>query len=124
MQTQLAADRLTDAQRELIGRCLRAFVDGPYVSNDNEFHTVMGVWRKEASAVAAEWPEPASNGYTFVTVNNTLNNLLGYPHGHWNELSDTTGADPQQLDAALARWRGEEVGEAENKGLQHFNRMM
>lgn len=104
--TRQAVERLMGVeQRQLVGLCLRAMVEGPYVP-EWEFQTIMGVERAEAAEVAESWPEPASNGKTFVTVNNTLNNFLGYPHGRWGELSQYIGADQQQVADALMAWRG------------------
>lgn len=105
-----ALQRLTPRQRDLIGLSLRAIIDGPYIE-DWEFHAVMGVPREEAREVLASWPESASHGRTFVTVNNALNNLLGYPHNQWRELSAFIGADQAEVDAALATWRGDRPDE-------------
>jgi hypothetical protein len=100
-----AFSRLSADQQTLVGLCLRAIVDGPYVP-DSEFQTVMGVTREEAAAVASAWPDPAAARFTFVAVSNTLNNFLGYPHKRWPELSEFIGADSRQLVAAPGAWRG------------------
>jgi len=110
-------ERLSDDQRALIGLCLRAVVDGPYIP-DWEFQTVMCVTREEAAAVADSWPDPTGAPVTFVTVNNTLNNLLGYPHKRWPELSEYLDADSRPLVAALARWRGRDL--PDDPGLRYF----
>jgi hypothetical protein len=113
-----ACDRLSEDQRALVCLCLRAVVDGPYISDDGEFQTVMGVTREETAAVAAAWPDPNSAPHTFVAVNNALNNLLGYPHKRWPELSEYIGADSRPVVAALARWRGQDLpGDA---GIRYF----
>lgn len=113
-----AFDRLSDDQQALVGLCLRAVVDGPYISDDGEFQTVMGVTRAQTAAVAAAWPDPTGAPYTFVAVNNALNNLLGYPHKHWPELSEYLGADSGPVVAALARWRGRNL--PEDAGMRYF----
>ena len=98
--------------------CLRAIVDGPYISDDDEFQTVMGVTRKQTAAVAASWPDPTGAPFTFVAVSNTLNNLLGYPHKRWRELSKFIGADSTPVVAALGQWRGQKL--PTNPGLRYF----
>ena len=65
----------------------------------------MGVTREETAAVHAAWPSPNPGGNTFLAVNNTLNNLLGYPHREWEELSRYAGTNPEEIAATLARWR-------------------
>jgi hypothetical protein len=65
----------------------------------------MGVSRSAGAVVAAFWPEPAPNGYSFLAVNNALNNLLGYPHGQWRQPSREIGAGEQEVAQALMCWR-------------------
>ena len=115
-RTEAAFERLSDDERALVGLCLRAIVDGPYVP-EWEFQTVMCVTREEAAAVADSWPDPTGAPFTFVTVSNTLNNLLEYPHNRWAELSEYLNADSRPLIAALARWRGEDLPAP---GLRYF----
>lgn len=100
-----AFGRLSEQQRKLIGLCLHEVVDGPYLP-DWEFSTLMGLERAEVVAVAVAWPDPGGAPFTFRAVNNTLNNLLGYPHNHWPQLAERVGADRSCLIEALARWRG------------------
>lgn len=113
-----AFDRLSEEQRALVGSCLRAIVDGPYINGDDEFQTVMGVTREEAAAVAAAWPDPTGAPFTFVAVSNTLNNLCGYPHKRWPELSEQIGVGSEPVVAALASWRGQHT--PDDPGLRHF----
>jgi hypothetical protein len=112
-RAQAAVDRLSDAQRILVGACLRAIVDGPYVADDGEFQTIMGVTRPQTAAVASTWPD-----FVFVAVSNTLNNLLGYPHKRWPQLSEEIGADSRRVEAALATWRGQDLNN--DPGLRYF----
>ncbi len=116
-----AFDRLSEEQRTLVGLCLHAVVDGPFISSDAEFQTVMGVTRKEVAAVAASWPDPAGAPLTFVAVNGTLNNLLGYPHERWPALYERIGVDSRPVVAALAQWRGHEL--PGSPGRRYFESM-
>ncbi len=94
--TQAAIARLSASQLDLVGLCLRAIVDGPYLSNDDEFHTVMGATRAEAAKISGSWSQVANESRVYMVVNNALNNLLGYPHGRWTELETFLGADEQR----------------------------
>jgi hypothetical protein len=106
-----AVDRLTPAQRQLVGLCLKAIVERSYIERDGEFHSVMGVWRDEAVLVATMWPEIDPRCMPFLVVNNTLVNLLGFPHGQWATLSELVGLDEQAaktvLTEMLTAWREE-----------------
>ena len=117
-RAEAAFERISDDQIALIGRCLRAIVEGPYIDDDYEFQTVIGVTRDEAATVAASWPDPTGAPYTFVVVSNTLNNLLGYPHKRWPELSEYLGADSRPLVAALAQGRGQDL--SDDPGMRYF----
>jgi hypothetical protein len=112
-----AFDRLSPGQQGVVGLCLTAIIEGPYVP-DWEFQTIMGVAREETAAVASAWPDPTRAPFTFIAVSNTLTNLLGYPHKRWPELSEFIGADSRQLVATLKAWRGVEL--SADPGLAYF----
>jgi hypothetical protein len=118
-KTSRTIAHLTERQRQLIGRCLKAIVDGPYIEDDAEFQTVMGVTREETASVQAAWPAPDPNGNTDLAVNNTLNNLLGYPHGEWDELSRDADTNPGEVSKVLARWR--DVDDIDPSGRGYFD---
>ncbi len=64
-----------------IGQCLRAAADGPFFP-DWEFQTLFGLSRDDVRCVAEAWPRvDLSSEVVKLAVNNSLNNLLGYPHG-------------------------------------------
>ena len=108
--------RLSAEQKKLVARCLNAAVNGPYIDDDDEFHAVMGVSRDEAAETLAAWPQAAAHGSSFVTVNNAMNNLLGYPHGQWRQLSRELEATERDVAHALMAWRGEERRAAGGQG--------
>lgn len=101
--------------QEVIRRALVATIDGPYFP-DWEFHALFGLTRNEVRLVLQSWPEPPSqlDGYDSgedvqrVAVSNALNNLVGYPHGHDDQLRREVGVGRRELALVLARWRGEE----------------
>ncbi len=92
---------------DLIRRCLRAVVEGPFV-DDWEFHTLFGLTRAEVAEVWRAWPERLAD--TGLAVNNTVAHLWGYPHGLDAQLREWTGADEQAMRAALDRWRASSPG--------------
>jgi hypothetical protein len=73
-------DSLSEVDKRIMGEALRAAADGPFFP-DWEFHTLFGLERCVVRAIAHAWPEPpAPTEEIELAVNNTLNNLLGYPH--------------------------------------------
>ena len=73
-------DRLSEVDIEIIGQGLHAAADGPFFP-DGEFHTLFGLDRSEVRKIAEEWPKCSASAEDVTTaVNNSLNNLLGYPH--------------------------------------------
>jgi hypothetical protein len=119
--TRAAIDRLTPAQRALVGLCLQAIVDGPYIENDGEFHSVMGVSREQAAVISAAWPAVTSHDDAFMVISNALSNLLGYPHGMWPDLARHLDATKQDLVTVLANWRDEDGIDA---SCRHFDAML
>lgn len=117
-----AVSRLTAEQQRLIGACLEAVIHGPYLDDDDEFHALMGVSRDEADEVSASWPVPAVSGLSFLTVNNALNNLLGYPHGQWRQLKRDIHGDEEDVAQALMTWRDEDHRDGSGKG--YFDALM
>jgi len=121
-RTANALHRLTPESQRLVGACIRAAVHGPYLDDDDEFHALMGVTREEAAEVVESWPQAARNGLTFLTVNNALNNLLGYPHQQWRQLARDLQGDEQAVAQALMAWRDEEHRDGSRNG--YFDALM
>ena len=117
-----AVARLSPDQQRLVARCLTAIVRGPYIDDDDEFDAVMGVTRGEAAEALEAWPEAAAHGRSHYTVNNAMNNLLGYPHGQWRQLSRELEATEADVAHALMAWRGEDRREGGGKG--YFDALM
>jgi hypothetical protein len=93
--------QLEPSDREIIRRCLAVAVDGPFFE-DWEFQTLFGVNRDQVRTVLQRWPAvDLSEENVFLAVNNTLANLLGYPHG--KNLGALVGATAEDLER-LVRW--------------------
>jgi hypothetical protein len=71
--------KLTDTQQQIFRQCLNAVVNGPFFP-DWEFHTLFGVDRNEIDEILNKWPNVNYKDNTIkIAINNTLNNLCGYP---------------------------------------------
>jgi len=102
---------LSDQEVEIVGRCLNAVVYGPFF-DDVEFQTLFGVTREEARIVADQFPnvdeydsEPFGNDDSWLVINNTFANILGYPHGKSVELSNYISASFEEVRVLFEKWR-------------------
>jgi hypothetical protein len=99
--------QLSSQERELIKRCLRAAVEGPFFPNV-EFHTLFGIERMEVAAVLAKWPEvDESAEHVNLAINNSLGNLLGYPHDKYAAFKEFVGETFEEIERVFHKWRGE-----------------
>ena len=89
---------------KIIEECLRAAVEGPFFS-DRAFPSIFGLDRAEVATILASWPEYDDLERKNVAINNTLNNLLGYPHKKWALWPQYLSASPEEVDAVFKRWR-------------------
>jgi hypothetical protein len=96
-------DRMSDADRAIVGQALRAAVDGPFFP-EWEFHALFGLMRNDVRAIADAWPNvDLTSSNVAVAVSNALNNLLGYPHGQDAAWSQWLSADRPKLEELLSR---------------------
>jgi hypothetical protein len=94
---------LTQKERDIILRCLRAAVEGPFFP-DWEFHTLFGLKRSEVAALLARWPAlDDSDDEVRCAIGNSLNNLLGYPHGI--PLEEWVGESESEVERISQKWR-------------------
>jgi hypothetical protein len=89
----------------LIGACLHAVANGPFIP-DWEFSILMGVTRAEYAAVAARWPEVDRRAEDVrLSVLNGLNNLTGYPSDHEDQWDRYIPVARDALDGLYARFK-------------------
>lgn len=101
----MSLDHLANADKTVVGQALRAAADGPFFP-EWEFHTLFGMERNEVRAVADAWPNvDHTNANVVLAVNNSLNNLLGYPHGQDSVWSQWISVERPRLDELLSRLR-------------------
>ena len=109
-------DRLSDDDKALVGQVLRAAVDGPFFP-EWEFHTLFGLMRSEVRAIADAWPNVDLTGPdAALAVNDSLNNLLGYPHGQDGVWSQWISVGRSQIAELFTRLRG-------SAGESYFERL-
>jgi hypothetical protein len=88
----------------LIGRCLRAAVEGPFFP-EVEFGTLFGISRLELAALATSWPDADWHSPRVrLAVLNSLNNLTGYPHREEEAWQELIGSPREEVVEALTDW--------------------
>jgi hypothetical protein len=98
---------LSEADREILHRCLRVAAEDQSVFPDWEFHSLFGLWRPEFQAIVDSWPNlDESSEEVELALNNTLNNLLGYPHDHHDDWDAYFGFGWQDVRRILTALRG------------------
>ena len=97
---------LSATEQHVIYQCLKAAVDGPFFP-DGEFHTLFGLTRQEVEQIVIDWATVNKNSSDVIlAINNSLNNLLGYPHKCDREWHDFISVDRQKLGTIYAKWKG------------------
>jgi len=91
-------EHLSDADRAILGQAPRAAADGLFF-DEWEFHPLFGLTRSEIRAIADAWPNvevPSAN--VQLAVNNSLNNLVGYPQRQDSASSQWISVDRRKLE--------------------------
>ena len=100
---------LTERERELVFECLRAASDGPFFP-DWEFSTLFGLEREQVRRIAASAPHiDDSREEAALAINNSLANLLGYPHHQECAWSQFISASSEEVSRVFDKWRGDQV---------------
>jgi hypothetical protein len=99
---------LDERERGVVRECLRATVEGPFFP-DSEFETIFfGLTREDVRQVLLSWPALNESDDSVVrAINNSFNNLLGYPaknkHAAWPKFISVTG---MELARIFDKWKG------------------
>ena len=97
---------LTLKETEIVRSCLQCAADGKVLNHHAEFHAVIGVSGKEFIKIFGNWPKiDETNKTVNMAINNTLLNLLEYPHDYhesWNEIMD---APLDEIRRIFNKWR-------------------
>ena len=89
---------------------MHATVQGPFFP-DWEFPTLFGLERDEVAEVLSRWPDvDDAREIDRVAINNSLNNLLGYPHKCERQWPEFIDAPPAKVADVFAKWRGDSPG--------------
>src|ERR1700722_9410519 len=100
-------DNLSPEELDILHRCLRVSADDTTLFEEWEFHTLMGIERSELLELLNRWP-PSDETPAKIqcAIQNSLNNLLGYPHGHHDDWDEDFGFSRAQVVAVFAKCGG------------------
>jgi hypothetical protein len=98
---------LSDAERRIVRECLIAAIEGSFFP-DWEFQTLFGLERGEVRRILSLWPAlDEADESVVITINNSLNNLLGYPPANgdeeWPKFISVTREEVARI---FDKWRG------------------
>jgi hypothetical protein len=98
---------LDEQERDVVRQCLKAAVDGPFFP-DWEFETIFGLERDDVRRVLMSWPGINEADESVVrAINNSFNNLLGYPAKNkqeiWTKFISVSG---MELAKIFDKWKG------------------
>lgn len=97
---------LSEHERSVILECLRAVADGPFFGE--AFHSLMGLWPEEVARIVADWPQvDDSSEDVQLAINNSMLNLLGYPHRCEDVWSDWISVSKLEVGRVYAKWLGD-----------------
>jgi len=97
--------KLTDQERRVVHECLMAALNGPFFP-DWEFQTLFGIDREVFAKVVEAWPAfDESDDEVQLAINNSMGNLIGYPHGAEKKWSEFISVPPEEVRRILKQWR-------------------
>ena len=101
---------LTNAEKEVIFECLRCVASGEIILNDWEFPILFGIDFATLQRIVQMIPNIDDlSEETFLAINNSLNNLLGYPHGGESKWDGFISVSPAEVEHIFAKWRGDQI---------------
>ena len=94
-----------EKEKDIVRQCLVAALDGSFFP-DWEFQTLFGIDRKTLAEIVDSWPHiDDTEENIFLAVNNSLANLVGYPHGSAEEWKKYISATPDEVRNILEYWK-------------------
>ncbi len=109
---------LTEDEKNIIYECLKCVATGKVILHDWEFSTIFGIEVDEFLSIVNDWPNiDDSNETVSLAINNSMNNLLGYPHNFHDKWNEIMTATKEQVAIVLQKWRGKRI-EGYISGLQ------
>lgn len=102
----MSINRLGENEKEIVYQCLVAALKGPFFP-EWEFATLFGIERNTLAKIVEAWPQvDDKEEHVVLAINNSMGNLVGYPHGKEGEWKKYISVPPDEVISILQRWRG------------------
>ncbi|MEP2784835.1 MAG: hypothetical protein ABJP33_20730 [Pseudoruegeria sp.] len=89
--------KLSAYDLDVVKKCIEASLDKRIIP-EMEFSILMGVSHEEAKAIVEAWPALNSDDeITQMTIQGSMNNLIGYPHGKFDLIQHDYDIDTAQI---------------------------
>jgi hypothetical protein len=114
----MSKQNLSDDEMGVIKECIKAAAYGPFFVDDGakddpywEIHSLFGLTIDELRKIADTLPNlDLEDENVNLAIDNSINNLLGYPHGCSDEVwSKYISVSKNTLSNIYLKWRGEKV---------------
>src|SRR5262245_9914132 len=100
----MALAALDERDIDIVAECLACVASGGIIEHDSECSTLFGMDFSRFKSIAAAWPRvDAERGEVDMAVINSLNNLLGYPHGRERLWSKFISVSPDDVRTVLEK---------------------
>jgi hypothetical protein len=95
---------LSQFEREIVGQCIRALVDGPFLP-DWEFHTLTGLFRPQIAEVAERWSSvDEAIDLHRRAIHASLATLLYGPIRQFDRWHEYIAADRAEIERIARKW--------------------
>jgi hypothetical protein len=111
----MANQHLSDYEIKVIKECIKAAAYGPFFIHDGakddpywEIHPLFGLTIDELREIADAFPNlDFENQNVILAINNSINHLLGYPHGCSEEVwKQYISVSKNELERIYLKWTG------------------
>ena len=106
----MGLENLTKKELEIVRQCMQCVANGKVILHDVEFQTIMGVDVDKFLEIFQAWPNlDEEDENVELAINNTFNNLIGYPHDmqkSWNEVMETPLSEIARI---FQKWKGADI---------------
>lgn len=101
----MSLKNLTKKEKKVVTECLQAAAKGPFFDND-DFHILFGMDREEMLAIVAKLPKlDDSDELNRRAINNSINNLIGFPHKKGRYWKNYISVSQAELKRIFMKWK-------------------
>ena len=96
---------LNEKEKAVVLECLKATADGPFF-DDDDFHILFGLDRNEIRKIIADFQNiNDSDTLAMGVINDSINNLIGFPHNKWEIWDNYISISPDELERLFKKWK-------------------